>query len=112
MPKFEKFHKHDHKHDRKPAQAAQQDAQMEDEEDVKWNPTPEVFESFLKRDQELCAGNLRMVLSSRSPLSLKEMKDSTLHSSEAVDRQVQAWLQAGVVQESKGKYSLTPTVGR
>lgn len=110
MPKFEKFHKHD----RKPPQSQRQPEpqEVDDEEDVKWNPTPEIFESFLKRDQELCAGNLRMVLSSRSPLSLKEMKDSTLHSSEAVDRQVQAWLQAGVVQESKGKYSLTPTVAR
>lgn len=107
MPRFEKHH-HNNKFDRRPPPPAQSEPQAEDEEDVKWNPTPEVFEGFLKRDQELCAGNLRMVLSSRSPLSLKEMKDSTLHSSEAVDRQVQAWLQAGVVQESKGKYSLTP----
>lgn len=106
MPYEKKFHKHD----RKPVQAPQSEPQMEEEEDVKWNPTPEVFEAFLQRDAELCAGNLRMVLSSRSPLSLKEMKDSTLHSSEAVDRQVSAWLQSGVVQESKGKYSLTPVV--
>jgi hypothetical protein len=100
MPKYEKFHKHD----RKPNQAPREsEPQVEDEEDVKWNPTPEVFEGFLKRDAELCAGNLRLVLSSRPGLSIKEMKDSTLHSSEAVDRQVMAWLQAGVVTETKVK---------
>ncbi len=101
MPNDKKFHKHERKHEPEPRE-------VDDEEDVKWNPTPEVFDAFLVRDQELCAGNLRMVLSGRSPLSLKEMKDSTLHSSEAVERQVSAWLQAGVVQESKGKYSLAP----
>lgn len=107
MPYDKKFHKHD----RKPVQAPQSEPQMEDEEDVKWNPTPEIFNAFLQRDAELCAGNLRLVLSSRAaPMSLKEIKDSTLHSSEAVDRQVSAWVQEGLVQESKGKYSLTPVV--
>ena len=107
MPKHEKFHKHD----RKPVSTERpSEPQMEEEEEVKWNPTPEVFEAFLVRDAELCAGNLRMVLSSRSPLSLKEMKDSTLHSSDVVERQVTAWLQDGLVTETKGKYSLVPTV--
>lgn len=106
MPKYEKFHKHD----RKPVVERQSEPQMEEEEEVKWNPTPEVFEAFLVRDAELCATNLRMVLSSRPSLSLKEMKDSTLHSSDVVERQVLAWLQDGLVTETKGKYSLVPTV--
>ena len=100
MPKYER-HEHKNKFDRKPQN--QPDPHDDVEEDVKWNPTPEVFEGFLKRDSELCAGNLRLVLTSRPGLSIKEMKDSTLHSSEAVDRQVSAWLQAGVVTETKVK---------
>lgn len=108
MPKYEK---HYHKNERRPEPVSKQETQLEEEEDVKWNPTPDVFNAFLQRDAELCAGNLRLVLSSRAaPMSIKEMKDSTLHSAEAVDRQVSAWLQEGLVQESKGKYSLTPVV--
>lgn len=106
MPKHEK---HFHKHDRKPVQAPQAEQQVDDEEDVKWNPTPEVFEAFTKRDAELCSGNLRHVLSARNaPMSLKEIKDSTLHSSGTVEAQVALWVEQGVVQESKGKYSLAP----
>lgn len=108
MPRFEKHH-HNNKFDRRPPPPAQSEPQVEDEEDVKWSPTPEVFEAFLVRDAELCAGNLRHVMSARNaPMSLKEIKDSTLHSSGTVELQVTSWLQAGVVQEAKGKYSLAP----
>jgi hypothetical protein len=110
MPRFEKREYNKPKYERRENPQPQEQI---DEEDVKWNPTPEVFESFLKRDAELCAGNLRLALQARSPLSIKEMKDSTLHSSEVVDRQVAAWLADGTVQESKGKYALVaPQRGR
>ncbi len=115
MPKNEKQKSHVHQFQQAAREASKRGAdtgvgQMVDgeeiEENEKWNPTPEVFEAFLVRDAELCAGNLRMVLASRSPLSLKELKDSTLHSSHVVERQVDTWLQSGILQESKGKYAL------
>jgi len=100
----EKKHtRHDRKHDRE-----FKNEQLELDEEDKWHPTPEQFAAFQAHDAGLCIGNLRLLLSGRFPLSLKELKDSTLHSALTVERQVAAWLQTGYVLENKGKYSLNP----
>lgn len=99
-----------------PQQAQQQNAQPqseEPEEEAKWNPTPEVFEAFLVRDQQLAAGNVRAVLASASgPANLKYLKDSTLHSSECIEQVLSAGVAAGSIVENKGRYSLAPRTVR
>lgn len=85
----------------------------EPEEEAKWNPTPEVFEAFLVRDQQLAAGNVRAVLSTANgPANLKYLKDSTLHSSECIERVLAEGVTAGTILENKGRYSLAPRTVR
>ncbi len=95
MPEIKK-HKHEHKPE-----------QMENEEEDSWNPTPENFQAFLVRDEQLAAGNIQVALrNSRGPISFKELKDSVLHSSALVERVLAASVANGSVLESKGRYSL------
>lgn len=106
MADNKKFHKHDHKNERqfKPEQ-------IELTEEDKWNPTPEAFKAFQVRDEELATINVRSVLGSRSlPISLKEIKDSTLHSAEVIERVLTSGLATGSIVESKGRFSLPPRV--
>lgn len=102
MADNKKFHKHDHKHERQP-----RNEQIELEEEDKWNPTPEAFEAFQARDYELALRNVEMIMRSRNTsVTLKELKDSTLHSAGTVERVVDANLAAGFIVENKGRYSL------
>lgn len=95
------------------AETAQPQTDQEPEEEAKWNPTPEVFEAFLVRDQQLAAGNVRAVLSTANgPANLKYLKDSTLHSSECIERVIAEGVAAGTIVESKGRYSLAPRTVR
>lgn len=98
MSDFKK-HKHQHKNE-----------QVDTEEEDRWNPTPEQFAGYQLRDATLCAGNLRMLLGARAGQSLKELKDSSLHTAQTIETQVNEWVKAGVVVESKGRFSLAPTV--
>ncbi len=103
-----RFNKND---SRKPqqAQTAPQPQIEELEEEVKWNPTPEVFEAFLTRDRKLAAGNIAMVLSGRGQgVTLRELKDSTLHSSECLEEVLTSGVAQGLIVENKGKFSLAP----
>ncbi len=102
--KMSEFKKH--KHDRRP-DTDREPKQMENEEEDKWNPTPETFQAFLVRDEQLAAGNIQIALrNSRGPISFKELKDSVLHSSALVERVLNASVADGSVLESKGRYSL------
>ncbi len=95
-----------HKHDRRP-DTDREPKQMENEEEDKWNPTPETFQAFLIRDEQLAAGNIQIALrNSRGPISFKELKDSVLHSSGLVERVLADSVSNGTVLESKGRYSL------
>lgn len=81
--------------------------EVTEEEAEKWNPTPEVFEAFLVRDAQLAHFNVRRVLSGRRDgISLKELKGSTLHSTETVERTLANGIQDGSIKEVKGEYSL------
>jgi hypothetical protein len=73
-----------------------------------WNPTPAIFEGFLKRDFALCARNMQMALeNARQPLSFKEMKEQLLHSADVIERVITSKIASGHLFENKGKYSLT-----
>lgn len=91
----------------KPPQAPPSQAQPEElEEEAKWNPTPEIFEAFLVRDEQLATGNLLQVLSAPgSSFNVKGLKDCTLHSSECIERVLAKLVANGQVAESKGRYS-------
>lgn len=104
----------DHHAPRQPRQSQHLQPQVEElEEDSKWNPTPEVFEVFLVRDEKLCTGNLHMVLSSVGrPISFRELKDSTLHSADVIEQVLTSGIAAGLVLENKGKYTLAPRTAR
>lgn len=102
MPEIKKHHKNENKPE-----------QMDGEEEDKWNPTPEVFQAFLVRDEQLAAGNIQVALrNSRGPVSFKELKDSVLHSSALVERVLNASVANGTVLEAKGRYSLPVRAGR
>lgn len=91
----------------KPPQAPPPQVEELEEEEAKWNPTPEIFEAFLVRDEQLAAGNIRMVLGSQSgSYNLRGLKDSTLHSSETIERVLAAGVANGTILENKGRYSL------
>jgi hypothetical protein len=47
-------------------------------------------------------------LGSRYPASLKELKDSTLHSPDVIERVLTSGIADGSILENKGKYSLAP----
>lgn len=95
-------------HDHKPEPRDQREEGDSEAENEKWLPTPAAFQAFQVRDEALATGNIRLVLNSRSPVSLKEIKDSTLHSTDVIERVITSGLASGTVVENKGKYSLAP----
>lgn len=100
-------------HNKKPYHNKNQQQKVEqielDEED-RWHPTPEQFDAYKLRDSVLCNGNLRLVLSSRNGgVTLKELKDSTLHTGQTIEAQLSDWIKMGLVVENKGKYSFNPS---
>jgi hypothetical protein len=100
MSDFKK-NRHEHKNE-----------QVDTEEEDKWNPTPEQFAAYQLRDMVLCNGNLRMLLGQRAGLSLRDLKDSSLHTAQTIEAQVNDWVKTGVLTESKGRYSLAPVKAR
>ena len=78
-----------------------------DAENEKWNPTPEVFAGFLVRDLRLATANIRLLMQGRqAPMSAKELKDQTLHSTDCIEQVLSAGVSLGTLTEVKGKYSL------
>lgn len=93
-----------HKQERKNTQEFKQE-QVELEEEDKWHPTPQQFAEYQLRDAVHCNGNLRLFLSSRGSATLRELKDSTLHTAQTVEAQISDWLKTGQVIETKGRFS-------
>ena len=72
-----------------------------------WNPRPEIFNHFLKRDFVLCSKNVQqMLLSTKEPQSLRELKECLLHSHDVIERVLSSKIASGMVREDKGRYSL------
>lgn len=87
----------------------QQETRTEETEEVDeaWNPTPEAFKAFTVRDEELATSNVTMLLTGRKfPISIKELKGCTLHSSDVVERVLAAGVKSGRILETKGEYTL------
>jgi len=74
-----------------------------------WNPTPTVFAGFLVRDMELATSNLRIAMQSYSgPVTVREIKESLLHSIDTIEKLLATQVKAGAVKiDSAGfRYSL------
>jgi hypothetical protein len=98
MPTVNKTHDHNHN------STSDKD---EDTENEKWNPTPAAMAAFLKRDYELARQNVRhALLNAGRPISLKEIKDSTLHSIDVIEKVLSSTIASDQVVEAKGRYSL------
>jgi len=103
---------HSHNHDSQPVirTNAYQEPTENDPEDLKndeWHPSLAQFEAFLVRDFSLAQSNIASAMSSRGlPMSLKELKDSTLHSTDCIERVLTSKMASGLVTENSGKYGL------
>jgi hypothetical protein len=71
-----------------------------------WNPTPKAFEAFLARDFALAINNVRMALTGSRPMTLRDLKESCLHSNDVIERVLSAKVANGTVKDDKGRYSL------
>ena len=86
-------------------QTEDEDEQSRDE----WTPTPEIFQSFLKRDMELASSNLPLAMSgsNKFPMTLRDIKDCMLHSVDVIERTLTSYRAAGrITVDEKGRYSL------
>lgn len=87
-------------------EVANQDDEMEGGSDD-WNPTPAIFEGFLKRDFDLCSRNMRMILNdARGSMTFKSLKECLLHSADVIERVITSQIASGKMVENKGNYSL------
>lgn len=83
-------------------------ADEDDHEKDTWEPTPAIFEAFLKRDFELAQRNVQMVMSARNaPMTLRDLKDCLLHSNDTIERVLSSQIVSGQVKEEKGRYERT-----
>jgi hypothetical protein len=71
-----------------------------------WHPTPETFEKFLSRDFVLAVNNIRLAMVGSRPMTLRDLKESCLHSNDVIERVLSAKIANGTVKEEKGRYSL------
>lgn len=79
----------------------------DDQEKDEWNPSPEEYTAFAKKDFELATKNVRhALLGAGRPITLKEVKESTLHSVDVIERVMTSAIAGGTVLEAKGRYSL------
>jgi len=88
-------------------ESAEKDPDTVDAKSEKWLPTPEVFKAFLVRDYELATHNINMLMrSKRGPMSAKELKEQTLHSSDVIERVLTSGVATSKMTEANGRYSL------
>jgi hypothetical protein len=72
-----------------------------------WNPKPETFARFLKRDLVLAKFNMMQVLQhSKEPMMFREIKECLLHSSDTLEKVLSDKVASGQVVENKGSYRL------
>ena len=102
--------KREHQHSVQSNSNYDRDPQQKDPDDQEadtWNPSPEAFAAFVKKDGEFAVRNVRhALLGAGRPITLKEIKDSTLHSIDAIERTLTSAIASGTVLETKGRYSL------
>ena len=78
------------------------------EKDEAWKPTQEVYEAFVERDFNLANLNLEMaMLNAGRPMTMRDLKESLLHSIDTIERVLTSKMATGRVVEDKGRYSLS-----
>src|SRR5271157_2628207 len=78
------------------------------EKDDAWKPTKEVYEAFVERDFQLANRNLEMAMTNAGrPLTMRELKESLLHSIDTIERVLTSKMVSGRVVEDHGRYSLS-----
>lgn len=82
------------------------EADPDDIENEKWNPTPAALEAFFARDMQFAQTNIRTAMSGKFPMSLRDLKESCLHSIDVIERTLTSKIASGEVSEVKGRYSL------
>jgi hypothetical protein len=88
-------------------QLASNQKDPDDLENEKWTPTPAKLADFFARDMELARTNVVMALRANGrPSFVKDVKESSLHSIDTIERTLTALVKAGQVTEEKGRYSL------
>jgi len=78
----------------------------EDDKDynTEWLPSAERFIEYQKEDTKMCSNNLEVILrEANRPLTLRELKDSTLHNVLTVEAALKACLSSKRVREVPGK---------
>lgn len=80
------------------------DVDPDDRESEDWNPTSEVLQAFMVRDFELAQSNVQQAMT--RPMTVRELKECTLHSQDVIERVLSSKIASGLVSESKGKYTL------
>ncbi len=88
--------------------------QKEDDDIVNetWSPTKEQFKAFLARDAELAQRNIKLALQTFSyPVTVKDLKDSSLHSLDTLEQTLIYLVSTGTVQANeRDLYSLSPVI--
>jgi hypothetical protein len=113
--KNERYPRNDHQdgrtnqyHDRSPGMYPNKgEKDPEDLESDKWNPTEVAFAAFLDRDFALAQANVAMtMLSTGRPMTVREIKESSLHSIDTIERVLTSKVTSGLVKEDSGRYEL------
>ena len=109
MPTSErKFTMNDKKNTKKPVEVHAH-AHMDDDETIsreEWNPSSAQMTDYLRKEKTYAVHNITLLLKSRSPMTIKEMKESSLHSIATLEATLQMMMFDSKVEESQGKYSL------
>lgn len=104
------YNKRDYQHPAQTNQNYDRDPQQKDPDDQEadtWNPSSEEYAAFAKKDYEFAGKNVRhALLNAGRPITLKEVKESSLHSVDCIERTLSSLIATGVIVESKGRYSL------
>lgn len=84
-----------------------QEVEDDDHEHDEWHPTEVAFEQFRVRDLELATQNLYCVLENRGSYSMRDLKDSMLHSVDTIEKVLATKIAEGKVLETRGRYTLS-----
>jgi hypothetical protein len=72
-----------------------------------WSPTPAQYEDFAKKDYQFARENVKQILTyAGRPSTLREIKESSLHSLDCIERVLTSMVAAAYVVEAKGRYTL------
>lgn len=106
-----RYETHDHSQ-RGMSTQAQMDKDDETTDREDWTPTPEQMHEYISREFVMAQSNLLLVMSNDRPMSFRDLKESTLHSVETLEKALAFHLKAGAVKESQGRFSLLEFVVR